>query len=92
MCRKKKVYVLSSIIDGVSMTTVGVFDDMNILQSVMDRWELVDGIKIEFYFKEVQLNVDDLSANPERHFNRPEMETVKPYLRDSKLVALLDGR
>lgn len=87
----KKVYVLNCIINGTTITTIGVFDDMDIMLSVMDKWKLVNGIEMELYFKELHLNIDDLSASPEKYFNKSEMEAMKPYIRDSKIEGLLDG-
>lgn len=85
----KKLYILNVIIGGVNISVVGVFDNMKDLNNAKDRWVSVDEIEFEFYFNELELNIDNLSKNPERYFTKSEMENIPLHLiRDSKLDIL----
>ncbi len=89
----KKSYVLNVIINGLTISVVGIFDNMEDLNKAIDKWESVKEINFEFYFNELEFNKDDLSMNPERHFTRSEMEDIpKDIIRDTKLNNILSEK
>lgn len=74
---KTKIYVLNAIINDTTTSTIGVFDNTEDLNIAKEKWEGVTEVGFEFYVNEMELNIDTLSTNPEKHLSKTEMRNIK---------------